>query len=121
MRTVIRQRPCNSLDDISHQLREAFLALRQAIEAENPVVIVVSAPDLLGQDSLEGAALATGLVGLMRAATFEGSSKGWHVTVLAIDPEAEPPAEMLDIATQNGSLNGQILNLGSGHFGKIVP
>jgi hypothetical protein len=57
----------------------------------------------------------------MRAATFEGSSKGWHVNVLAINPESEPPAEMLDIATQNSSLNGQILNLGSGHFGKIIP
>ena len=121
MTTVIRQRPCNSLDDISRQLREAFLALRQAIATESPVVIVVSAPDLLGQDSLEGAALATGLVGLMRAATFEGSSKGWHVNVLAVNPEEEPAAEMIEIASQHGSLKCQILNLSSGQFGKIVP
>jgi hypothetical protein len=57
----------------------------------------------------------------MRAATFEGSSKGWHVNVLAVNPEEEPAAEMIEIASQHGSLKGQILNLSSGQFGKIVP
>lgn len=121
MSALIWQRPCDSLAAIGEQLHEAFVVVRSAIEAGEPAVIVVNAPDLLGQGSLEDAALATGLVGLMRATTFEGGSKGWHVNVVAIDPGTDPPAAVLQAAREIASLKGQVLNLSAGQVGKVIP
>ena len=121
MRVVIEQRHATSLSDVAEQLRAAFLLTRGAIDASSTVVMVVQAPDLLGQGSVEDAAVATGLMGLMRAVTFEGASKGWQVNMIAVDPGASAPADLLAMAGQPGPLKGQILNVGSGHMGKVIP
>ena len=121
MSVVIEQRPSPSLSDVAEQLRGAFLLTRQAIDASATVVIIVQAPDLLGQGSVEDAAVATGLVGLMRAVTFEGASKGWQINMVAVDRGASAPAELIVLAGELGPLKGQILNVGTGHMGKVIP
>jgi len=121
MSVVIEQRPATGLTDVADQLREAFLRDREAIEASESVVIVAQAPDLLGQGSLEDAAVATGLLGLMRAITFEGASKGWQINMVAVDAGSQAPAELLAMAGQQGPLKGQVLNAGTGHMGKVIP
>ena len=121
MSVVIEQRPATGLTDVADQLREAFLRAREAIEASESVVIVAQATDLLGQGSLEDAAVATGLLGLMRAITFEGASKGWQINMVAVDAGAQASAELLAMAGQPGPLKGQVLNAGTGHMGKVIP
>ncbi len=121
MSVVIEQRHSSSLSDVADQLREAFLRAREAVDAGIAVVIVVDAPDLLGQRTMEDAAVATGLLGLMRAITFEGASKGWQVNMVAVDAGSQAPAELLAMAGRPGPLKGQVLNAGTGHMGKVIP
>lgn len=120
MTVVVHQRPATSLEDVGHQLREAFTAAQAAAAAES-LVLVVSAPDLLGQGSLEDAAVAGGLLGMMRALVLEGRKKGWHVNVIAVEPGATVDDDLLEAAAAVAALNGVVLNAGSGHVGKVVP
>ncbi len=117
----IRQAPATRLEDVAEQLRSAFLVTREAIAVGDSVVLVVDAPDLLGQGSVEDAAVATGLLGLMRAVTFEGGSKGWQVNMVAVDRGAEPPADVIAFAEQSTMLKGQVLNTSAGQIGKVIP
>ena len=121
MSIVLRQRPASSLDSVADQLRQAFLASQQAMNEGDAVVLIVNASDLLGQGSVEDAAIATGLLGLMRALTFEGGSKGWRINLIAVDNEAEPPSDLLEFAKQSPSIFGQVLGASSGLVGKVIP
>ena len=121
MSALIRQRSATTLEDVGAQLLEAFESVRGAVTEGEPSVIVVNAPDLIGQGTLEDAAVATGLLGLMRAITFEGASKGWRVNVVAVDRDADPPVEVLESAMTTPGLMGQVLNVAKGMIGKVVP
>jgi len=121
MSVVIRQVPATSLDTVGTQLREAFLRARDAIESGDAVVLVVDAPDLLGQGSVEDAAVAAGLLGLMRALAFEGAASQWRVNLIAVERGANAPADLMAIAGESESLRGQVLNASSGHIGKVIP
>jgi hypothetical protein len=116
---VLRQAPAHSLAEVGDRLREAFLLVQECMAEETPVVLCVDGPALLGQTSLEDAAVATGLVGLARAVGFEGASKGWAVTVLAVDPGVDPDPELVRLAA-TPALTGQVLNLSRGALGKVV-
>ena len=120
MTSLVRQRPCQGLGDIAGQLRSAFEATRDAVAAEASVIIVVRSADLLGQGSLEDAAVATGLLGLMRAVVFEGGAKGWRVNVVATVTGDDPPSEVLS-ALDLAGVTGQVLNLNTANVGKVVP
>lgn len=117
---VVRQRPSASLADVKAQLLAAFETTRAAIEAGDPVALVVHAPDLLGQGSLEDASVATGLLGLMRAVMFEGGSKGWTVNVIAVAPDDETPSPLVETICTIG-LTGQVLTTGTTGVGKVIP
>lgn len=121
MSVVIRQQHSPRLEDVARQLAAAFSLARDAIDTGESVVLVVDGPDLLGQGTLTDAAVATGMLGLMRALTFEGGSKGWHVNLVAVDPGSEPDPALLDAAASIPGLTGQVLNASTGHTGKIVP
>lgn len=120
MTAVVRQRRATSLDDVRSQLTEAFVATQAAVQAGEPAVLVVHGPDLLGQGSVEDAAVATGLLGLMRAVVFEGARKGWQVNVVAVDPEEAEPTELVEQVTATG-LTGQVLTTSTAGVGKVVP
>ncbi len=121
MTVIIRQAAAASLGDVSAQLHDAFTAAREAIEAGDTIVLVANGSDLLGQGSLEDAAVACGLLGLMRALVFEGGSKGWHVNLVAVDHGTEPDGDLMRAASAIACINGQVLNASTGHVGKVVP
>jgi hypothetical protein len=120
MTAMIRQTGAGSLDDVAAQLHDAFVAARGAVDAGEAIVVVAAGADLLGQGSIEDAAVACGLLGMVRALMFEGGRKGWHVNLIAVDRGAEPDAAMLDAATTIPALNGQVLNASSAHIGKVI-
>lgn len=120
MTAIIRQVEAASLDDVATQLHDAFVAAQSAVETGEPIVMVACGADLLGQGSIEDAAVASGLLGMMRALMFEGGRKGWHVNLVAVDRGTEPDGSMLDAATHIPSLNGQVLNASSAHIGKVA-
>jgi hypothetical protein len=121
MTVIIKQAPAPSLTDVATQLHDAFVASRDAIESAEAVVFIAKAPDLIGQGSVEDAAVAGGLLGLMRALMFEGGTKGWHVNLIAIDRGAEADPELLAAAGAVASINGQVLNASVASIGKVIP
>ena len=119
---VLRQEPIGeSLEAVSPTLTEAFVAVREAVEAGRPVVVVVAGADLLGQGASADAAVATGLLGMVRTFAIEGTKPGWSVTLLAAREghgEATGPAIAMLAAS---GLSGQVIELGTAHLGKVVP
>jgi NAD(P)-dependent dehydrogenase (short-subunit alcohol dehydrogenase family) len=136
---VLRQEPLG--DDpgaVTQVLTEAFAAVREALEARRPVVVVVAAGDLLGQGDPLDAAVATGLLGMVRTLGIEGAKPGWRINVvagpgvaadgeeerLAVEPEEEAADEEDPVALTiamlaESELTGQLLQVGGANLGKL--
>jgi NAD(P)-dependent dehydrogenase (short-subunit alcohol dehydrogenase family) len=104
---------------VAPTLTAAFAEIRGALEAGRPVAVVVAAGDLLGQGSPLDAALATGLLGMVRTLAIEGARPGWRINVVAgAAGDEEVVAET--IALLSGSaLTGQLLQVGGANLGKL--
>ena len=119
-------------------LTDAFVAAREALEAGWPVVVVVAAGDLLGQGDPLDAALATGLLGMVRTLGIEGAKPGWRINVVAGPGVAEEgEREMFGVAAADeaadeedavaltigmladSELTGQLLQVGGANLGKL--
>jgi len=136
---VLRQGPLG--DDpgaVTRALTEAFVAVREALEARRPVVIGVTAGDLLGQGGPLDAAVATGLLGMVRALEIEGAKAGWRINVVAgpglaedgekqefgvapVDEAAdeEDPVALTIAMLAESELTGQLLQVGGANLGKL--
>jgi NAD(P)-dependent dehydrogenase (short-subunit alcohol dehydrogenase family) len=136
---VLRQ---ESLGDdpgaVTQALTAAFALIREALEAGRPVVVVIAAGDLLGQGDPLDAAVATGLLGMVRTLAIEGVKPGWRINVVAgpgvaedgeeeefgVAPEAEAADEEDPVALTIGmlaesELTGQLLQAGGANLGKL--
>jgi hypothetical protein len=112
----------DDLDRVTAALSAAFVALRDAMQDERPVVCVVDERDLLGQRSVIDAALATGLVGLARTAALEGAKSGWSVNTVSHRGDPDSAAVRNAVAWLGGSgLSGQLLRVDGDHLGKVWP
>jgi NAD(P)-dependent dehydrogenase (short-subunit alcohol dehydrogenase family) len=114
---------------VTTALTGAFAAARAALEAGRPVAVVVAAGDLLGQGAPLDAAVATGLLGMVRTLAIEGARPGWRVNVVAgagiatdkgeaggqDDPAVAETVAML----ADSSLTGQLLQVGGANLGKL--
>jgi hypothetical protein len=112
----------DDLDAVTPALTGAFVAAREALEAGRRVAVVVDARDLMGQGSPVDAAVATGLVGMVRAVGIEGVKPGWSINVVA-GGEGDEAAVEETVAMLAGSsaLTGQVLQVGGANLGKVVP
>jgi NAD(P)-dependent dehydrogenase (short-subunit alcohol dehydrogenase family) len=119
---VLRQEPVGvDLDRVTPVLTAAFLAIRDAVAGGRPVVIVLDGGDLLGQGAVADAAVATGLLGMMRTFAIEGAKPGWRVNAVA-GREGDQEAVEAAIGLLAGSgLSGQLLQASAGHLGKVAP
>ncbi|GAA1010531.1 hypothetical protein GCM10009556_031480 [Acrocarpospora pleiomorpha] len=118
---LIRPADPRSLDEVGEGLRAAFVTVRDAVAVGSPVVILVRAGDLLGHHSVYGAAYANGLAGIARAAGFEGARAGWKVNVVALPDGDAGNEEAIITAVRDLGLTGQVLTLGAGLAGKVIP
>jgi hypothetical protein len=98
-------------------LTDAFTAARDALEAARPVVVVVAAGDLLGQGDPLDAAVATGLLGMVRTLGIEGAKPGWQINVVAIGDGADPAPTVAMLA--DSEVTGQLLQVGGANLGKV--
>ena len=117
---VLRPEPAG--DDpgaVGSALTDAFIAARDALEAGRAVVFVVGTGDLLGQGNPLDAAVATGLLGMMRTLAIEGAKPGWRVNVVAGAAEDGAAVEETVALLGSSSLTGQLLQLGGGNLGKL--
>jgi NAD(P)-dependent dehydrogenase (short-subunit alcohol dehydrogenase family) len=111
----------DDLDAVTPELTGAFVAAREALEAGRRVAVVVDARDLLGQRSPLDAAVATGLLGMVRTLGIEGAKPGWRVNVVAGGEGDDPVVEETVAMLAGSSLTGQLLQVGGANLGKVVP
>lgn len=120
--TVIRQaRIGDDVGRVNAELTDAFAAMRDAVAAGRGVVVVLDDADLLGQGEVAGAALANGLLGLVRAFTLEGAKPGWHVNAVSFRGDDAPVDETIAGLEALPDLAGQLIRLGTAHVGKVSP
>lgn len=108
-------------DAVTPTLTAAFARAREALEAGRPVAVVLDAGDLLGQGSPLDAAVATGLLGMVRTLGIEGAKPGWRVNVVAGCEGEEAAVEETVAMLAGSSLTGQLLTVGGANLGKVVP
>jgi hypothetical protein len=111
-------------DDVARvnaELTDAFAAIREAVAAGRPVAVLLRDGDLLGQGDIADAALAGGLLGLVRAFALEGAKPGWRVN--AVTHRGDEDAARAAAAALDGiaDLSGQLIRLGTAHLGKLTP
>jgi hypothetical protein len=111
----------DDLDAVTPALTDAFGAARRALEAGRPVAVVLDARDLLGQRSPLDAAVATGLLGMVRTLGIEGAKPGWRVNAVAGSEGDEAAVEEAVAMLAGSSLTGQLLQVGGANLGKVVP
>lgn len=111
----------DDLDAVTPALTGAFVAAREALGAGRKVAVVVDAGDLLGQGSVVDAAVATGLLGMVRALGIEGVKPGWSINVVAGGEGDEALVEEAVAMLAGASLTGQLLQVGGANLGKVVP
>ncbi|HEX4306671.1 MAG TPA: hypothetical protein VHZ54_11570 [Solirubrobacterales bacterium] len=110
-------------DRVTPTLTGAFAAVRAALAEDRPVAVVVDAADLEGQGTPADAAVATGLLGMVRALAIEGAKPGWRVNVVARGAGEDEDRAVEEAVAMLGdsSLSGQLLQLGGANLGKVVP
>lgn len=119
---LIVEQPAAGLDSVTQVLTEAFAAVKEAVSAERPVVILVEDGDLLGQGAVVDASVATGLLGLARAFALEGAKPGWRVNVVSHRGADDLVAAREAAGWLAGSdLSGQLIRVGTAHLGKVWP
>ena len=136
---VLRPEPLGAdPGEVTSALTAAFVEAREALEAQRPVVVVVAAGDLLGQGDPLDAAVAGGLLGMVRTLAIEGAKPGWRINIVAgpgvaedgeeeefgVAPEAEAADEEDPVALTIGmlaesELTGQLLQAGGANLGKL--
>jgi hypothetical protein len=110
------------LDGLEPALLDAFRRLRDAVLAGRPAVVVVRERDLLGHGDEFDAALAHGLIGLVRALSIEGAKPGWTVNALALadDTGAAERTTWVERLADPAGATGAVVRLGAAHLGKVA-
>ncbi len=101
-------------------LTESFSAARAGLEDGRPVVVVLAAGDLLGQGEPLDAAIAMGLLGMVRTLGIEGAKPGWRINVVAGgEDDATAIDETIALLARSTALTGQLLQVGGANLGKV--
>jgi hypothetical protein len=110
------------LDGLEPALLDAFHRLRDAVLAGRPAIVVVRERDLLAHGDEFDAALAHGLVGLVRALAIEGAKPGWTINALAVadDTADAERATWVERLADPAGASGAVVRLGRGHLGKLA-
>jgi hypothetical protein len=109
------------LDQLEDQLTRSFLVLRDAVQRGDAVVVTVDDRDLQGVTEPAGAALAHGLLGLVRSLAIEGGRPGWQINLLSV--AADVAGEQRDVWVQRladpAGASGAVVRLGNDHLGRL--
>jgi hypothetical protein len=110
-----------TLDSLEDEITRAFLVIRAALERGDAVVVVISDEHVQGVSTSVGAALAHGLLGLVRALAIEGRKPGWQINALSVPAAVgsdERVAWIERLATPHAA-SGALVRLGDEHLGKV--
>lgn len=115
---IVRQPKDVTVDNLDDALLGAFSECRDAVTSGRSVLVVINEGDLLGHGEPLDAAVAHGLVGLVRAFAVEGVKPGWHINAISVADEPSPllPEESLPDLEH---ATGVVLRLGNTHLGRV--
>jgi hypothetical protein len=122
VKAVVLEAPAGvGVDGLEAALLEAFRALRDAVAADRPAVVVLRERDVLAHGDEFDAALAHGLIGLVRAFATEGSRPGWRVNALSVPDDLDEDARStwLERLSEPAGASGVVVRLGEVHLGKV--
>ena len=108
------------LDGIEDELTRAFELMRAAVDRGDAVVVCLDERDVQGAGDVPSAALAHGLLGLIRAFAVEGRRDGWRVAALSCPhgtDRAEREAWIARLAESPAS-SGALVRLGGEPLGR---
>lgn len=112
--------PGDDLTALGAALTDAFVQIRAALEVGRPVVVVLRAADLEGQGSPLDAALASGILGMVRTLAIEGAKPGWRINVVAgADADADATRSTVELLA-DPPFSGQLLQTGGANLGKVI-
>ncbi|MCR1783677.1 hypothetical protein KVF89_14140 [Nocardioides carbamazepini] len=120
LRTPAIDDPALDARGVRAALLVAFGQVQKAIGADEDIVVVVPAADLLGHRGPARAALVGGLVGIVRAVAFEGARPGWRINALALPDEVDLSDDTAVERVPDG-LSGQVVTMGTALIGKVAP
>jgi hypothetical protein len=113
---IVRQpEPPADFAGVEAALLDAFHASRAAAQAGEPIVFVLSQPDLLGQRGALGAMLANALLSGMRTLAAEGH----RANALAVGDDDSGLERWLDLLLTE-EIAGELIRLDPGHVGKAL-
>jgi hypothetical protein len=110
-----------SLEKLEDELARAFACVRRALADGDAVVVSVDDRDLQGVRDPTQAALAHGLLGLVRALAIEGAEAGWRIAMLSSTRDVEPAERQrwIDHLSEPGDAHGALVRLGRYHLGRL--
>lgn len=108
---------------VEDELTDAFLLAQQASAADAPIVFVVDSDAMLGRAGALDSMVATGLVSGARTLAFEGVRKDRYVGIIATDRSEKSGdlARAVRFAVASRAGHGQVVALGTGHVGAMLP
>jgi hypothetical protein len=109
--TLVYESARVDLDGLEDELARAFMTVR---EAEEPVVVALDDADVAGVGDPAAAALAHGLLGLVRALAIEGRA----IAALAV-PADLPPEEREAWIERLAGASGTFVRLGTDQLGRV--
>lgn len=114
---VLRQET-TTLESLAVDLLDAFTALREALDAGRPALVVLADEDVSGHREPAGAAFAHALLGLVRALSIEGARDGWVINAVSI-PAGIDAGPWIERLADPADLRGALVRLGAAHLGRI--
>jgi hypothetical protein len=111
----------DSIERLEDELARAFVSIRRAVADGDAVVVSLDERDLQGTGTVAGAALAGGLLGMVRALAIEGAKPGWNIAALSSTTDVEPAERQrwIEQLADGGSVRGALVRLGGQHLGKV--
>jgi hypothetical protein len=110
-----------SIDELADVLTSAFQMIRAAVDEGEAVVICLEDRDLQGAGDTVRAALAHGLLGLVRAVAIEGLKVGWRIAALSSTPQVDRAERLrwIELLSEPGAASGTLVRLGGEHLGRV--
>ena len=97
-------------------LLDAFHRSQEAARNGEPIVYVLRQADLLGQDTVLGAMLASALLSGVRTLAAEGH----RANAIAVGDDPAHAEHWIGVLQQDVGLTGELIRLGPGHVGKAL-
>ena len=100
---------------------DAFHKLRDAVESGRAAIVIVRDSDLLGHGEPADAALANGLLGLVRAFATERRREQWVVNMLAVEEGTDAAARRawVERLADPQGIVGALIRVGPTHLGRV--